>query len=74
MKVYVVADFNYHGGLLGVYADKTEADEAAEKHSWNHRHVIERYEYDVYEQEVRGLEGEAEPPQSKETMNNVEKG
>ena len=51
----MVADFNYHGGLLGVYADRTEAEEEAEKRSWDHRHVIERYEYEVYEQEVRGL-------------------
>ena len=53
MKVYVVADCKYHGGLLGVYADKTEAEEEAEKRSWNHPKVIERYEYEVYEQEVR---------------------
>jgi len=58
MKVYVVADFNYHGGLLGVYADKTEAEKEAEKRSWNHPEVIERYEYDVYEEEVQNSEAE----------------
>ena len=52
MKVYVVADLDYFGGVLDVYTDKAEAEKVAKERHWNHPKVIERYEYEVYEREL----------------------
>ena len=52
MKVYVVADLDYFGGVLDVYVDKEKAEKVAKERYWNHPKVIERHEYEVYEREL----------------------
>ena len=53
MKVYVVADLNYDGGIAGTYTNKPDAEKAVTKFSRNERHGP-RYEYCIYPMELRG--------------------
>ena len=52
MKVYVVADTNYDGGVLGVWVNREEAELQAKKHNWDNPKVANKYEYYVYEKEL----------------------
>ena len=52
MKVYVVVDLDYDGGLIGVYEDKAAAEAIAKEKYFNNPKVIDRYEYRVYAREL----------------------
>ena len=52
MKVYVVVDLDYDGGLIGVYEDKADAEAIAKEKYFNNPKVIDRYEYRVYTREL----------------------
>ncbi len=53
MKVYLVADLNYDGGIIGAYTDKTEAEKVAKERYYDTGYGPRR-EYGVYEIELHG--------------------
>jgi len=54
MKVYLVIDLCYDGGLIGVFDNREKAQWLADlaNKKLNHPKIIEKYEYEVKEWEV----------------------